>query len=271
MKLTMLGTGMAIVKNCYNTCFVLSEGENHFLVDGGGGNQILRILDEKKISLFGIHDIFVSHGHTDHVMGIIWVIRMLGHMMAAGKYEGDLNVYCHSELSEGIQQMCQVTLGGKITDLFGKRIRFIAVEDGQKAKILDSEMTFFDLHSTKMKQFGFVMRRDNGERLAFCGDEPLDEKNDILVEKCDWLMHEAFCLYAERDIFKPYEKSHSTVKEACELGKKLGIKNLILYHTEDTHMSDRKVLYSAEGQQYYRGNLLVPDDGEQIEIWASIM
>ena len=61
------------------------------------------------------------------------------------------------------------------------------------------------------------------------------------------------------------------MKEACELGEKLGIKNLILYHTEDTHMSDRKVIYSAEGQQYYRGNLLVPDDGEQIEIWASII
>lgn len=266
MKLTMLGTGMAVVKNNYNTCFVLSEGENHFLVDGGGGNQILKILEEKKISLFGIHDIFVSHGHTDHVMGIIWVVRMLGHMIAAGKYQGDLNIYCHRELSEGIRQMCQITLGEKITDLFDSRVHFVPVENGQKEMILGSEVEFFDLYSTKMKQYGFLFHGANGEKIAFCGDEPLSGKNVDLVKKSDWMMHEAFCLYAERDIFKPYEKSHSTVKDACELAMQLEVKNLLLYHTEDSHGEARKALYLAEGRQYYNGNLLVPDDGEQLEI-----
>ena len=37
MKLTMLGTGNALVTECYNTCFVLSDGNDHFMVDGGGG------------------------------------------------------------------------------------------------------------------------------------------------------------------------------------------------------------------------------------------
>ena len=193
-------------------------------------------------------------------------MRMLGHMIAAGKYEGNLNIYCHEELSQGIRQICQITLGAKITSLFGDRIRFVPVENGQRETILNAEVEFFDLYSTKMKQFGFVMRRDNGEKLTFCGDEPVSEKVHELVEKSDWLMHEAFCLYAERDIFKPYEKSHSTVKDACELAEKLGVKNLILYHTEDTHMEDRKELYLAEGQQYYHGNLFVPDDREEIAI-----
>ena len=35
MKLTMLGTGNAMVTECYNTCFALTEGGEHFLVDGG--------------------------------------------------------------------------------------------------------------------------------------------------------------------------------------------------------------------------------------------
>ena len=41
MDITMLGTGSALVTECYNTCFVMSDGDEHFLVDGGGGNGIL--------------------------------------------------------------------------------------------------------------------------------------------------------------------------------------------------------------------------------------
>ena len=75
-------------------------------------------------------------------------------------------------------------------------------------------------------------------------------------------MHEAFCLYSEADKFKPYEKHHSTVREACELAEELEASNLILYHTEDTRLGERKKLYSEEGRKYYCGNLYVPDDQE---------
>ena len=40
----MLGTGNALVTECYNTCFVLEENEKYFMVDGGGGSAILHQL-----------------------------------------------------------------------------------------------------------------------------------------------------------------------------------------------------------------------------------
>lgn len=49
MKLTMLGTGNALVTECYNTCFVLEENNQYLLVDGGGGNGILHQLKHAKI------------------------------------------------------------------------------------------------------------------------------------------------------------------------------------------------------------------------------
>ena len=79
-------------------------------------------------------------------------------------------------------------------------------------------------------------------------------------------LHEAFCLYGDRERFQPYEKHHSTVKEACELAESLSIPNLVLWHTEDKNLSHRKELYTAEGKEYYHGNLLVPDDGEIIKL-----
>ncbi len=46
MKLTILGTGNALVTKCYNTCFVLSDNNRHLLVDGGGGSEILARLEK---------------------------------------------------------------------------------------------------------------------------------------------------------------------------------------------------------------------------------
>ena len=41
MRLTMLGTGNALVTEVYNTCFVIENENQYLLVDGGGGSEIL--------------------------------------------------------------------------------------------------------------------------------------------------------------------------------------------------------------------------------------
>lgn len=58
---------------------------------------------------------------------------------------------------------------------------------------------------------------------------------------------------------------HSTVKEAYQLAEELGVQNLLLYYTEETHLAEKKKLYTEDGQQYYHGNLYVPDDLEMFE------
>ena len=68
-RLIALGTGKAHVTNCYNTCFILQQGEACFLVDGGGGNGILAVLEKAKIQWNQIHQLFVTHEHIDHLFG----------------------------------------------------------------------------------------------------------------------------------------------------------------------------------------------------------
>ena len=58
MKLTMLGTGNALVTECYNTCFVLSDGNDHFMVDGGGGMTVLHQLKYAELSTWLLRDAF---------------------------------------------------------------------------------------------------------------------------------------------------------------------------------------------------------------------
>ena len=266
MKLTILGTGNAAVTEVYNTCFAFSDGDRHFLVDAGGGNQILKRLKDAGIPLKDIHDIFITHEHIDHLLGLIWLVRMIGQNMNKGKYEGDLRIYCHADLIPVIKTITDLTIQKKVTKHIGERIQLIPVEHGETREIIGCPVTFFDIYSTKAKQYGFTIMLPGGVKFTCAGDEPYNEKDYEFVKGSDWLMHEAFCLYNEADEFGPYEKHHSTVKEACQTAEELQIPNLILYHTEDKNIARRKELYTSEGRGFYHGSLYVPDDMETFEI-----
>jgi len=265
-KLTILGTGNAMVTKCYNTCFTISDNKEHFLVDGGGGNTILRQLEKSNISISQINHVFISHNHNDHSLGIIWIIRAAAQAMLANQYEGNLNIYCHVSTSEAIRTISYFVLNKKFTDLFESRIVFHNIEDGDQNVILGRKVTFFDIASTKDLQFGFHTNLLNGKTLTFLGDEPYNEKLIDYCQEVDYLLHEAFCLYSERDIFKPYEKHHATAKDACENAQMLGAKAVVLYHTEDKNIDSRKERYTREGQAVYKGDIYVPNDLEIIKL-----
>ena len=49
--LYVFGTGNATMTRYYNTCFAIRSGEEYFMTDAGGGNGILRILEEMQVPL----------------------------------------------------------------------------------------------------------------------------------------------------------------------------------------------------------------------------
>ena len=85
-----------------------------------------------------------------------------------------------------------------------------------------------------------------------------------LVENADWMMCEAFCKYADRDVFHPYEKHHSTAMDAAMIAQQLNVKNLVLYHTEEKTIATRKREYTLEAKTKFYGNVFVPDDLDEI-------
>lgn len=266
MKLTMLGTGNAFATECFNTCFVINDDEKYFMVDGGGGNVILRQFKYAGIDWKKIHHIFVTHRHVDHILGVIWMTRMICQFMNSGEYVGDAYIYGHGEVIDIVRNAANSLLIEKQSRFVDDRLHLVVVEDGDSVNINGRDVTFFDIQSKKTKQFGFTMEMDGGEKLTCCGDEPFAECERKYAENSRWLLHEAYCLHSQADHFKPYEKSHSTVKDAAELAEELGVKNLLLYHTEDENIKDRKVLYTEEAKKYFGGNVFVPEDLETLEL-----
>lgn len=266
-KMIVLGTGQAVCTRYYNTCFALTDGKDYFLVDGGGGGDILRCMARMEIPWDRLHHAFLSHEHTDHLLGMVWVVRYVAELIAWGRYKGNFNIYSNRVAGEKLRTVCSLLLKKTQRDMLGERILFHFVEDGRKEEILGDTFTFFDIHSGKAVQYGFRMEAKEGFSLVFLGDEPFSETCSKWMEPCDWLLSEAFCLYAERDIYNPYQYSHSTVREACECAERFHAKNLVLWHTEDeTTYGFRKESYSKEAKGFFGGNVYVPDDFDIIDL-----
>lgn len=262
----MLGTGYAMAENCYNTCFALVNGNEAMLVDAGGGNQIFQQITAARLPYENIKAMFVTHAHTDHILGAVWMVRKMAALIHKKMHEGNFHIYCHDEAADALLQICRLTLPSKFIREFDTTIFVHVVQEGDQATAAGMRLTFFDIHSTKMKQFGFEAVLPDQKRLACLGDEPYNPACRHFVEKADWLLCEAFCRYEDRDTFHPYEKHHSTVLDAGRVASQLEVKNLVLYHTEEKNLAERKESYTAEAKNHFNGNIFVPDDLERIKL-----
>ena len=113
-KLVILGTGFAMATKCFNTCFFLElEDGSLFLTDAGGGNGILRQLEVTNFDYNKCHHMFVTHGHTDHVLGVVWIIRKVADLMNKGKFAGKFHIYCHDVVKDMLEKMSAMTLKKK--------------------------------------------------------------------------------------------------------------------------------------------------------------
>lgn len=265
-ELIVLGTGHGMAVKCYNTCFAMRTGEQYFLVDAGGGNGILSLLDKEGINFHNTRHMFVTHGHTDHVLGAIWVIRSYCEEMLEGRFSETFTVYAHKDLIKMLRTFFKMLFAPYLQQFIDNGIIIKEVEEGETIEINGMKITFFDIGSTKLKQFGFQSILPNGKKLTCLGDEPYKDSSEKFAKDADWLLAEAFCLYADRERFHPYEKHHSTALDAGKHAQKLNIKNLLIYHTEDSDLEHRKVKYTEEASSAFSGNVYVPDDLERFSL-----
>lgn len=264
-KIIILGTGMGATLDLYNTCFVIQNDIGNFLVDTGGSIEIIRRLKKSNIELKEIENIFISHSHTDHILGLIWLLKKIGVASINGEFEARINIYCNDVVYEAIIEISKHVLSKRIVEEILGIVSFHILNNEEKVEINGINYTFFDINARKIKQFGFECII-GGKRLVFLGDETLNPNLYERVKNADYVMHEAFCLDSEENIFHAYEKNHSTVKSVSTIMNSLEVKNLILYHTEESHGAERKKLYTQEGKANFKGNIIVPDDLEIIEL-----
>lgn len=192
-KITMLGTGHAMTFDCFNTCFVYENENGKMLVDTGGGKQLLQQFRKTGINASEIDAVFISHRHTDHMMGLPWLFRTIGGP-AGGR---PVTMYLHTDVYRVALGLVELLFPERKEDI-GKTVRFVEVRHGDETEVLGRKVRFVDLNSPNVPQFGFVMELGNGERFIFHGDVPFDEANREEFQGVEIMMHEAFNLAGEK-------------------------------------------------------------------------
>ena len=257
-KIIMLGTGSAMVTDCYNTCFLLKSENDCLLVDAGGGNGILSAIKKSGIAWNSIKTMFITHSHTDHILGAVWVIRQISALMNSGKYDGNFNIYCHDECVNSITAICNHTLAPKFLKNINTKIFINEVKDGEMQNAGSIRLTFFDIFSDKTKQFGFKAVFPSGKVLACLGDEPFNEKCRNFVQNCDYLMCEAFCLYSQK-IFLSLTKNSTAQHLMPENLQRVFLQKILSCITPRTkHFKHAKVHILQRQEQFLTEIYLFP-------------
>lgn len=290
-KITMLGTGHAMTFGCFNTCFVYENENGKMLVDTGGGNQLIAQMQKAGINPGELQAVFISHRHTDHIMGLPWLFRTAGGP-GGGK---PIELYLHADVYPIAKAMMELMFPEKL-DALRQSLRFIEIKHGDEAEILGRKFRFLDLNSPTCPQFGFSMTLGSGKQLVFHGDVPFDEVNRNEIQGADYLMHEAFNLSSEHPMGrpggpgmppmpggpggpmppmpggpggpggKPGKMGHSTVKEAAGYAASLQVDTLILMHGNDNDLAHRQEKYIAEASREFSGKIYAPNDLDVIEL-----
>lgn len=259
-KLIFLGTGHALAYHCYTTCLALTDGAHTFVTDGGGGNGVFMQMERANMRPDEVTDLFISHAHTDHLIGAIWLVRVIGHQFDRSGRTTPLHVYGHASVLETFRTICNLLVGGQVLSHFDKDIIFHAVESGDTHTIGHWQVTFFDTGAAKTTQYGWRATLENGKTLVFLGDEPLTDVGLPYAKNADYLVHEAMCLEADADKYHPHRIHHSSVVDAANNATRAGAKHLILFHAEDKDLDTRKARYTAEAAAHFDGPVDAPDD-----------
>lgn len=73
--------------------------------------------------------------------------------MDHGEYKGEAYIYSHGEVLNLIRDMADKLLQKKESAFIDDRLHLVEVSDGETLDIIDHKFRFFDIQSTKAKQY----------------------------------------------------------------------------------------------------------------------
>jgi len=300
LSVTFLGTSGAVPTTERNpsSVFVRRNGDA-FLFDAGEATQRQMM---RFNTGFDVSDVFVTHGHGDHVFGLPGLV----HTWDFNGRTDPLTIHVPRGLGEGVEDLVfsvggdvgypvrvsEVSAGETVLDLPEFEVRafttdhrtasvgYALVEDDRKGRF-DRERAeelgvpvgpeFSKLHEGEPVELddGTVVRPEQvvgdprpGRKLVYTGDTRPHDAVASAAEDADLLIHDA--TFANDASERAAETGHSTAGEAAEIASRAGAKALALTHVSSRYAGDAREI--SEGASGFGGDAFVAHDGLEYEI-----
>ncbi|MGH7448447.1 MAG: ribonuclease Z [Longimicrobiales bacterium] len=298
IRVTFLGTAASRPTVGRNVSAVMvHRGGDSLLFDCGEGTQRQMM---RFGSGFAVHDIFFTHLHADHFLGVIGLLRTMGlqgreEPMRLWSPEGGARIL-HDAVNLGMER---VVFPVEVTELqpdqrveregyavvayrsqHGHRSLGYALVEAERLGRFDPDRAralgvpegplFGQLHRGEAVQVnGRVITPEElvgpsrpGRRVIYSGDtRPCRETLEIAHE-ADLLIHDA--TFAHDEAVRAKETNHSTAREAAELARTAGVVQLALTHISARYADDARPL-EREARAIFRPTV-VAHDGLTIEV-----
>lgn len=292
-EITILGSsGSTPAKERHMPCVALRHEGDVFLFDCGEGTQMQML--NYGINAYRVRAIFVSHAHSDHVIGIAGLVRTL----ALNNRKEDLSIFVPKGQERTIKNLISFDKA-----MIGYVINVIGVGSGTIYRGRGFSVRAFRLKHT-IASCGYVFKEDDRRkflkdkcrRLGVKGQmfKELEKKKRLRVGKraiglesvswvqpgrkivyavdsrplastvkaakgADLLIHESSYTEEHRELAA--ERGHSTALEAAGVARKAGVKRLVLIHISTRYKTADPLI--KEAKKEFK-NVEVAKDGDRI-------
>ncbi len=225
MKVTLLGTGTPTPRlTSFSASTLVEAGNQRLLFDLGRGVTIR--LFQKRIPLGSINAHFLTHLHSDHVVGLpdIWLSGWIGTPWASRKAPftlfGPVGTTAMMEnLTKAFADDIRIRRDDEHLPAAGIAFAAKDIAAGVAYTADGVTVTAFDVnHGEKIKpSFGYVVTFE-GKKVVLSGDTKYDERVVAAAKDADLLIHEVAII--EPELVKDYpsyreiEAHHTSPEEA---------------------------------------------------------
>jgi ribonuclease Z len=298
IRVIFLGTAASrpTVGRNVTSLLIAREGEL-LMLDCGEGTQRQMM---RYATGFTVNDVFFTHMHADHFLGIIGLLRTMGlqgrtepmrlwgpvgarEILHEAVHLGVERVPFEIEIKELEQDAVLKREGYDIVayrthhgirslgfalvehERLGRfdvaRARELGVPEGPLfGKLHRGETIEFD--GKRVQPSDVVGAARPGRRIVYTGDSRPCKRTIEVSANADLLIHDA--TFSEEEAERALQTGHSTAREAAEVAKRAGALRLALTHISSRYADDPRGL-EREAKHVFK-NSFVAQDGMQVEV-----
>jgi len=241
---------------------LLESNDNKMLIDCG--STITKTLYKLGLSPTEISDLFITHTHIDHFIGVPYYLIghffvRVGSIITVSHKVKPLSIHCSIEVFDAIKNIMKIVSPGFDIIMKDANYKYEQTTSGSTFMVGSVEATIIEVEHSVPTQ-GLILKGE-GRKVFYSADTVYSEKLIQLVGKCDVVIHEA--MYLEKDRMIANQLKHATAQDAGRFASKVCAQELYIVHISDTYHD--KELVISEARNEFKGKVIIPNRYDKLK------